>query len=232
MVWFHWKLLGKGSAGFHKGLVHMKQLWRLQSQCRRPQEHASGGMSVTGRHCSTWSLEGGNGEAKPLPAHTVTGAKKYLKKQNKKRTTNQWLISQNDSLATHRCPQQSDNNSTLSNRYREQTKTQGHPRHLWAVYAVEIHRDVPASKTQKLSLSPPSPQHPNALTSRPSQLSYMLATKHSGTERTRHQSKLRIALGLWLCTWKYKILKQDSWLKNITNLLPTLKDKAGEGGSQ
>lgn len=30
------------------GLVHMKQLWRLQSQCRRPQEHTSGGMSVRG----------------------------------------------------------------------------------------------------------------------------------------------------------------------------------------
>lgn len=34
---------------------------------------------------------------------------------------------------------------------------------------------------------------------------------------------------LWLCTWKYKILKQDSWFKNITNLLPILREKKSRG---
>lgn len=142
------------------GLVHMKQLWRSQSQCRHLQEHASGVMS--------------QGDiAPPVPSRQRRGkatasthsdwSKKRLKNKNKnknKLTTNQWLVSQNNRLATHQCPQDSTtNNSTLSNRYREQTKTGGHPRHLCAVYAVEIYEtnqdwDTQAQPTSTVTATP------------------------------------------------------------------------------
>ena len=55
----------------------------------------------------------GNGEAKPLPAHMVTGAKRIKKKNKKKLTTNQQLISQNNRLVTHQCPQDATTNSAI-----------------------------------------------------------------------------------------------------------------------
>lgn len=76
------------------------------------------------------------------------------------------------------------------------------------------------------------PQHnqPTLSAPRPHQLSYMLGTKHCRTDGSRR----RVFSVLWLCTRKHKILKQDSWFKNITNLLPILREKkkAGERESR
>lgn len=75
------------------GLVHMKQLWRLQPQCTRLQEHMSGVMSVKGRHCSTCSLEAT--ERQSYRQHTQwLEQKKVSNKQTKKKkklSTNQQL---------------------------------------------------------------------------------------------------------------------------------------------
>lgn len=124
------------------GLVHMKQLWRVRSQCRHLQAHTSGVMSVTGRHCSTRSFEAT--ERQSHRQHTQWLEQKRVKKNKRtnKLTTNQRLLSQNNRLATQQCPRDSTTNSTLSNRYKEQTKTRGHPRHLCAVCAVKIYEDV------------------------------------------------------------------------------------------
>lgn len=71
------------------------------------------------------------------------------------------------------------------------------------------------------------PQHnqPTLSAPRPHQLSYMLGTKHCRTDGSRR----RVFSVLWLCTRKHKILKQDSWFKNITNLLPILREKKSRG---
>lgn len=68
------------------GLVHMKQLWRLQSQCRHLQEHTSGVMSVRGRHCSTCSFEATERGKATASTHSDWSKKGFQKKEL---TTNQ-----------------------------------------------------------------------------------------------------------------------------------------------
>ena len=161
----------------------MKQLWRLQSQCRHLQEHTSGVMSVRGRHCSTCSFEAT--ERQSHRQHTQWLEQKRFQNKNKnkqkkqtKLTTNQWLISQNNRLATHQCPQDSTTeNSTLLNSTENELRLR-HPRHLGAVIQWNDTQTYQALRHTSLAYILP---HRNNLTcspSRPSQPSYMLGTQH------------------------------------------------------
>lgn len=97
-------------------------------------------------------------------------------------------------------------------------------------YTVELYRDASGTETHEPGLDPPSVQPPNALSvpATPAQL-------HARNEALQGLAgaDLEVFLVLWLCTRKHKILKQDSWFKNITNLLPILRGKkAGERESR
>ena len=109
--------------------------------------------------------------------------------------------------------------------YREQTKTQT-PKTPGCCHTVELYRDVPGTETHEPGLHPPSSQQPNMLTipAKPTQLHARNSALQGLTG-----ANLRVFLVLWLCTWKYKILKQDSWFKNITSLLPILREKKSRG---
>lgn len=100
------------------GLVHMKQLWRLQSWCTHLQEHMSGVMSV--RETLLHLFLSGNGEAKPPPAHSdwsKTGFKKQKQKQQKKKTNHKPMThQQNNMLATYQCPQESTTKTGTENK--------------------------------------------------------------------------------------------------------------------
>lgn len=199
------------------GLVHMKQLWRLQSRCRRLQEHMSGVMSVR------------RDIAPPVPSRqrrgkaTTSTHSDWSKKgfQKKELTTYQWLISQTTGqqhTSVHRSPLLTTVH--YQNRYREQTWTQRHPRHLCAVCTGEIQRQTMYYNTR--AQPQPSPHHSLLLCVPTRPVSYMLGIKHLGDfkEKTQEQT---VFLVLWLYTKKYKIPMQESWIEDITNLLPTLK---------
>lgn len=82
MVWFHWRFLEKLSAGFHKGACAHEAVMEITVSVQ-----ASAGAHVRRNVCQRETLLHlflwGNGEAKPLPAHTVTGAKTDLKNKTK-----------------------------------------------------------------------------------------------------------------------------------------------------
>lgn len=89
-VWFHWRLPENLSAGFHKGAWCTWSSYEGHSLSGAICRSTPGVMSVPETLLRLFLQ--GNGEAKPLPAHTVTGAKKSFIKQ--KRTNHKPTIYQ------------------------------------------------------------------------------------------------------------------------------------------
>lgn len=124
-------------------------------QCRHPHEHTPGVMS--GRGDITPPGPSRQRRGKATASTDSDRNKKYFK--NKELTTNQELYSQNNRLATHRCPQNSStSNSNYRTRYRE-LGLGGTARHQCAVvYTVrytETHQ-VLKHKAQQRNLQLPS----------------------------------------------------------------------------
>lgn len=71
------------------GWVHMKQLWS-QSECRRLQSTCQ--EECLAEETLLHLFLQGNGEAKPRPAHTVTGAKRGFKRKKKEKKTKKEVI--------------------------------------------------------------------------------------------------------------------------------------------
>lgn len=83
-------------------------------------------------------------------ASTDSDRNKKILQKNKELTTNQELYSQNNTLATHQCPQKSiTSNSTLSDKIQRELGLVRTTRHQCAVvYTVEIYRDTSGTETQ------------------------------------------------------------------------------------
>lgn len=90
----------------------MKQLWRLQSQCRHLQEHTSGVMSVRGDIAPP--VQRGARRGKATASTHSDWSKKISKKKQTKNNKNRnktnhkpMTYQQNNRLVTHQCPQDS-----------------------------------------------------------------------------------------------------------------------------
>lgn len=121
----------------------MKQVWKLQfQQCGHPHEHTLGVMSVKGDITPPVPSRQRIGKA-TASTDSDWNRKKYFN-EKKELTTNQELYSQNNTLATHQCPQKSvTSNSTLPDKIQRELGLVRTTRHQCAVvYTVEIYRDI------------------------------------------------------------------------------------------
>lgn len=153
--------------------MHMKQSWR--SQPRVGIRGARVRSNVCQRETLLHLFLRGNGEAKPPPAHTSDWSKiRFQKqKQNKnKLTTNQRLLSQNNRLATHQCPQDSTTNDSALSHSTEGKLGLRDTHDTCALCTQCRYTRTSGTETHEPSLHRPSPQHPNALSvpAKPAQL--------------------------------------------------------------